>query len=96
MGFSLRRGGGGGGSGWSDTHKWPVLKKQERVCAPQRKLPSPFRGCDFKDGVVLIFLLPIFTLTSERKGKVAGMNFPVFSKQGKGHFSSSSFKYIFP
>lgn len=37
--------------------------------------------------MVLIFLLPIFTLTSERGGKVAGMNFPVFSKQGKGHFA---------
>lgn len=75
-----------GGCGRRTTHT--SARSQEtgtRLC-PQRKLPS-FKGCDSKDGVVLIFLLPIFTLTNERGGKVAGMNFPVFSKQGKGHFA---------
>lgn len=36
---------------------------------------SSFVGYDSKDGVVLIFLLAVFTLTSKSGGEVAGIDF---------------------
>lgn len=48
--------------------------RQGSICAPHDRLSS-FVGYDSKDGVVLIFLLSVFTLTSKRGGEVAGINF---------------------
>lgn len=52
-------------------------------------------GYDSKDGVVLIFLLAIFTLTSERGGKLAGIKIFQSFHSRENNFSLSFFKLEF-
>lgn len=73
--------------------KWPFLKRQGSICAPHDRLSS-FVGYDSKDGVVLIFLLAVFTLTSKRGGEVAGIDFFQSFHSKENNFSLNFFSQL--